>query len=476
MKLHESGTALAEGMGVPVSKMPGSIEVLCQASLKTAKDPDRGPYPAYPSGKSWCEACGKTGSGKKFYHNVMSGGDFAAQHRSTQSTQQHCSKQSTATRVMEGRENREKSEEEQEIRKEMEKKEVKGKGERPGGEEDSERRRDEGVEDKEVDEYATDWVEVRRRTRGRSCKMVQIFVKVNGSKATPMDVNLTDDTLEDMMRQVQKDEDAYVTMQGKVLGAREKLKSCGVTEGCTIQVTSRLRGGGKHKDQKGQKERRRAAKPKGPEQKSEEPKRDKGPAIQECDRDTVVQMIEESEENRKVMVRMLEENEDNRKMIESICEGNDVEVEQALQNYRTAGREVLGWDQGQAVLMERGLRWTVEARRKGKRQQEKEQRRQREQGQHPGQEQGKQGKQVGFGEAEHLRETRPKSTDEPEVMGRSAEVRTGRGSSGLLRGEMRGLRRTRPGKAKERVKEERVNMKAKEEELEGKEHSRSRTW
>ena len=257
---------------------------------------------------------------------------------------------------MEGRENGEKGEEEKEIRKEMWKKEVKGKGERPDGEEKSERRRVEGVEDKEVDEYATDWVEVRRRTRGKSCKMVQIFVKVNGSKATPMDVNLTDDKVEDMMRQVQKDEDAYVTMQGKVLGAREKLKSCGVTEGCTIQVTSRLRGGGKHKDKKGQKERKRAAKPKGPQQKSEEePKRDTGPAIQECDRDTVVQMIEESEENRKVMVRMLEENEDNRKMIESICEGNDVVVEQALQNYRTAGREVLGWDQGQADLMERGL-------------------------------------------------------------------------------------------------------------------------
>ena len=89
--------------------------------------------------------------------------------------------------------------------------------------------------------------------------------------------------------------------------------------------------------------------------------------IQECDRDTVVQMIKESEENRKVMVRMLEENEDNRKMIESICEGNDVEVEQALQHYRTAGREVLGWNQGQADLMERGLRWAVEARRKGRR-------------------------------------------------------------------------------------------------------------
>ena len=42
--------------------------------------------------------------------------------------------------------------------------------------------------------------------------------------------------------------------------------------------------------------------------------------------------------------------------------------------------------------------------------------------------------------------------------------------------EMRGVGRTRPGKAKERVTEESVNMKAKEEELEGKEHSRWRTW
>ena len=153
--------------------------------------------------------------------------------------------------------------------------------------------------------------------------MVQIFVKVDEAKVTSMEVSLTDGKVEDVMRrQVQKDEDVYVTMHGRVLKRNEKLKSCGVTDGCAIQVTSRLRGGGKHKDKKGQKERKRAAKPKGPEQKSEEePKGDKGPAIQECDRDTVVQMIEESEENRKVMVRMLEENEDNRKMIESISEG-----------------------------------------------------------------------------------------------------------------------------------------------------------
>ena len=197
-----------------------------------------------------------------------------------------------------------------------------------------------------------------------------------------------------------------------VLRRNEKLKSCGVTDGCMIQVTSRMRGGGKHKDQKGQKERKRAAKPKGPEQKSQEkPKRDKGPVIQECDRDTVVQMIEESEENRKVMVRMLEENEDNRKMIESICEGSDVEVEQALQNYRTAGREVLGWDQGQADLMERGLRWAVEARRTGRRQQEEALSREKE-------------RSDGM------------STDEQNAMRGPEEAKTGRGRAGLVPGGM----------------------------------------
>ena len=44
-KLHESGTALVEGMETPVSKMPDSIEAHCQASLKSAKNPDGEPSP-----------------------------------------------------------------------------------------------------------------------------------------------------------------------------------------------------------------------------------------------------------------------------------------------------------------------------------------------------------------------------------------------------------------------------------------------
>ena len=52
MKLHESGAALAQDMGVPVSKIEDSIEA--QASLKT--DTDGGGYPASPNGKSRDEA------------------------------------------------------------------------------------------------------------------------------------------------------------------------------------------------------------------------------------------------------------------------------------------------------------------------------------------------------------------------------------------------------------------------------------
>ena len=87
--------------------------------------------------------------------------------------------------------------------------------------------------------------------------MVQIFVRVNGSKATPMDVNLADDKVEDVMRRIQNDEDAYVTLQGKVLKRHEKLNSCGVSDGCTIKVTSRLRGGGRHKNKRSMTETKR---------------------------------------------------------------------------------------------------------------------------------------------------------------------------------------------------------------------------
>ena len=157
--------------------------------------------------------------------------------------------------------------------------------------------------DEQVAKDVTGWTEV---TRKRRRKTVQIFVKVNGSKATPMEVNLTDDKVEDVMRRIQKDEYAYVTMHGRVLQRCEKLKSCEVTDGCTIQVTSRLRGGGKHKDKKSKAEKRPAASAKQPE------------PLQ--------------------MEKVLEE------MVTCIVEGSDVEGEQRLQSFLATIQKSTGWD------------------------------------------------------------------------------------------------------------------------------------
>merc|ERR1719372_5025 len=73
MKFYETGADLAKEMGVELSVLEQTTEEHYQAAKKTEKDPDGGSWPAYPSGKSWDEASGKTGSGKKFYHNVIPG-------------------------------------------------------------------------------------------------------------------------------------------------------------------------------------------------------------------------------------------------------------------------------------------------------------------------------------------------------------------------------------------------------------------
>merc|ERR1712037_1012338 len=71
MKYYKTGADLAKEMGIPVSVLEETHEAHYQAPKKTEKDPDGGNWPAYPSGKSWDDASGKTGSGKKFYHNII---------------------------------------------------------------------------------------------------------------------------------------------------------------------------------------------------------------------------------------------------------------------------------------------------------------------------------------------------------------------------------------------------------------------
>merc|ERR1711924_580782 len=63
--------------GVPVQVLIDEHDQHYNAAKKTEKDPDGGSFPAYPSGKSWDERSGSTGSGKKFYHNIITGSRVA---------------------------------------------------------------------------------------------------------------------------------------------------------------------------------------------------------------------------------------------------------------------------------------------------------------------------------------------------------------------------------------------------------------
>merc|ERR1719472_648237 len=79
MKFYANGEDLAKDMGVPLATLEAAHEGHYQAAKKTEKDPDGGSWPAYPSGKSWDEASGPTGSGKKFYHNFIPGSAVATE-------------------------------------------------------------------------------------------------------------------------------------------------------------------------------------------------------------------------------------------------------------------------------------------------------------------------------------------------------------------------------------------------------------
>ena len=79
---------------------------------------------------AWCEACGKTGSGKKFHYNVMSGVDFAAQHCSSQGTQQRHKSQQRRQQQTVQRNKREDVRRQRERRNEEVRKEGKRMGER----------------------------------------------------------------------------------------------------------------------------------------------------------------------------------------------------------------------------------------------------------------------------------------------------------------------------------------------------------
>ena len=169
----------------------------------------------------------------------------------------------------------------------------------------------------EVKKDVTDWVEVRRRTRRKSRKMVQIFVKVDGGKTSVMEMEMSD-KVDDIVKKIQiSDRDVYVTSGGRILRRSDKLESCEVRDGSTIQVTSRMRGGGKHKDKKSKSEKKQTMNTQRAEQKGDgESRSGEGPELIPMDE----------------AMRLLEEDEGYQKNIECMSEGSEEEVQQNVQN------------------------------------------------------------------------------------------------------------------------------------------------
>ena len=109
-------------------------------------------------------------------------------------------------------------------------------------------------ENEEVKKDVTDWVEVKRRTRRKSRKIFQIR-QGGGGKTSGIEMEMSD-KVDDIVKKIPiSDQDVYVT-SGRILRRSEKLESCEVRDGSAVEVTSRMRGGGKHKDKNGKVEKK----------------------------------------------------------------------------------------------------------------------------------------------------------------------------------------------------------------------------
>ena len=257
----------------------------------------------------------------------------AAQHRSIQSPQQrdHDKPEQQIEQAMQERERRQ--------REEGEKGREREKGRKGEGEKKGEERAAEEEGEEEVKKDVTDWVEVRRRTRRKSRKMVQIFVKVDGCKTSVMEMEMSD-KVDDIVKKIPiSDRDVYVTNGGRILRRSDRLGGCEIRDGSMIQVTSRMRCGGRHKDKKSKVEKKQVTR--------QETLKSEGPAILESEKEAVIRMLEETEEYRKI--------------VEDVSGGSDVDVERKMRHWASILQERPRGD-----ILECGLRWAVEARRKGR--------------------------------------------------------------------------------------------------------------
>ena len=130
---------------------------------------------------------------------------------------------------------------------------------------------------------------------------------------------------------------------------------------------------------------------------------------------------EMTKDQKDALIKTIERDEGYRRLITTISEAEDREYK--IQRFGKQLQEKSEIGEERAKVMEWGMRWAVEARKR---------RRDEEHGQSMGQEEDKKDKQVHFGEEERLEETQAENTDELKMMSRSEEVRTGRGGACLV--------------------------------------------
>ena len=293
------------------------------------------------------------------------------------------------------------------------------KGQRGRGQEGrKEERRAE--EDESVEKDVTGWTEVTRKKK----KMVQIFVKVDGGKTSAMEMEMSD-KVDDIVKKIPiSDQDVYVTSEGRVLRETsegrvregDELRKCGVRYGCTVEVMRRLRGGGRHKDKKNKVEKkqvailRRSESPQAQlEQKDEEESKcDEGQAISE---EVVQQVLERG-------LDVLGGTE----ALEHLSEGSDDEVDKKMKLFLVVFKKSCRLP---PVLVEELAKSEVTARRAAMKSQTAEDVTKNEE------EAEKVPRKAKEEQSEKVRE---QSTDVQDATSGLDEVRTGRGSTGLVRG------------------------------------------
>ena len=151
--------------------------------------------------------------------------------------------------------------------------------------------------------------------------MVQIFVKADGSKTFPLMVSPRD-KVDDVMRRILNNgkSDVYMMREGRALRRSDELRSSGVDDGSTMQIMNMMRGGGKHRNKKYSAEKKPATSPRSqeplrnqqehdeakiiqnsePEQRQQEPKKDKSMLRRVNAEDEVSRHFEETEGTRKI--------------------------------------------------------------------------------------------------------------------------------------------------------------------------------